>query len=451
MMDARNAPKNAAKRAAKRASDGVQPLLPVELGPGRVKFAQGVKAGRWVFATGLMAQDFVHGIAPDVLAERAPHAGLPKREKEAARIFKNLDAVLRAAGTDNANLVRTDQYYTTVKAVPPYQQVRREHLRGRIPPSTSITQQGLLLPGADMTVQAMGIIPSKGFSVEHFKHAQLQGRPTSGYSAAVTAGDLIFIPGITSLAVGDEPRRNGVAAAALMTEGTQWAGLPIKLETEFIITQRMIASLALAGAKLEDVVHAQVYLTDREDYSAFNEAWTKHFGERGPSVSIIPCIEHGLASYDGKIEINVIAAKPGSAAQKRRIDAGVASAFRHQAQAVQAGDLLFIPARMAADRDGLVAAAAVDARQPHFSSSAEAQAEVIIDDIAKLCAAAETSLDNLVRVLLFHTDLREFYSVYKVWERKLGGRPLPFSAVEVPAPLPVPGATVMMEAWVYAG
>ncbi len=56
-----------------------QPLLPAELGPGRVKFAQGVKAGRWVFATGVMAQDFSNGIAPDVLAERAPHAGAPKR------------------------------------------------------------------------------------------------------------------------------------------------------------------------------------------------------------------------------------------------------------------------------------------------------------------------------------------------------------------------------------
>ena len=61
-------------------------------------------------------------------------------------------------------------------------------------------------------------------------------RPTSGYSPALTVGDFIFIPGITSLAVGDEPRRNGVAAAALMTEGAQWAGQPIKLETEFIIT-----------------------------------------------------------------------------------------------------------------------------------------------------------------------------------------------------------------------
>ena len=401
----------------------VEPLLPVELGQGKIKFAQGVTADRWVFATGLMAQDFINGIAPDVLSERAPHSGLPKREKEALRIFANLDAVLHAAGADCTNLVRTDQYYTTVKAVPPYQQVRREFLRGRIPPSTSIAQQGLLLPGADMNIQAVAIIPKKGFEVEHLSHAQLKGRPTSGYSPALTVGDFIFIPGITSLAIGDEPRRNGVAAAALMAEGTQWGGQPIKLEAEFIITKRMAASLALAGARLEDVVHAQVYLTDREDYSAFNEAWTRHFGETGPSVSIVPCIEHGLAPYDGKIEINVIAAKPGSAASKRHVDAGVATAFRHQPQAVKAGDLLFIPALMATDHDGLMPSAILDPRQPHFSSSPEVQAETIIRNVARLCDAAGTSLANVVRVLLFHTDIEEFYPVYRVWERHLDGHP----------------------------
>jgi enamine deaminase RidA (YjgF/YER057c/UK114 family) len=428
----------------------VEPLLPVELGAGKIRFAQGIKAGRWVFASGLMAQDFVNGIAPDVLAERAPHAGVPKREKEARRIFDNLDTVLRTAGTDRTNLVRTDQYYTTVKAVPPYQQVRREFLSGRIPPSTSIAQQRFLLPGVDMNIQAMAAIPGNGFVVQHIKHEQLAGRPTSGYSPALTVGDFIFLPGITSLAIGDEPRRNGVAAAALMAEGAQWGGQPIKLETEFIITQRMKASLALAGATLADVVHAQVYLTDRDDYSAFNEAWTRHFGETGPTVSIIPCIEHGLAPYDGKIEINVIAAKPGSAAAKRHIDAGVVTAFRHQPQAVKAGDLLFIPALMATDRDGLLPAATVDPRQPYFSSSAEAQAEAIIDNVARLCETAGTSLTNVARLLLFLTDIAAFYPIYKVLERRLGGRPLPFSVVEVPGPLPVPGATVMMEAWVYA-
>ena len=433
-----------------KSAKGAEPLLPVELGSGKVKFAQGVKAGRWVFATGLMAQDFVNGVAPDITAERAPHAGLPKREKEAQRIFQNLDAVLKAAGTDRNNLVRTDQYYTTVKAVPPYQHVRREFLKGRIPPSTSIAQQRFVLPAADMNIQAMAAIPHDSFEVVHLKNEQLAGRPTSGYSPALTVGDYIFLPGITSLAIGDEPRRNGVAAAALMTEGAQWGGQPIKLETEFIITKRMVASLALAGARLEDVIHAQIYLADREDYSAFNEAWIRHFGENGPTFSIIPCIERGLAPYDGKIEINVLAAKPGSAAARRNIDAGVPTAFRFQPQASKAGDLLFIPALMAADGDGLLPSAAVNPRQPYFSSPAEAQAELIIGNITKLCEAAGASLANVVRALLFFTDISEFYPVYKAWERALGGRPLPFSAVVVPGPLPVPGATVMMETWVYA-
>lgn len=427
-----------------------QPLLPVELGPGKIKFAPGMKAGRWVFATGVMAQDFKSGMAPDVLAEAAPHAGAPKREKEALRIFENIDAVMKAAGTDRSNLVRTDQYYTTVQAVPPYQQTRRQFLNGRIPPSTSIAQQKLLLPGADMNIQALGIIPQPGFEVVHHQHEALAGRPTSGYSPALSVGDYIFIPGITSLAIGDEERRNGVAAKALMTEGTQWAGQPIKLETEFIIKDRMVQSLALAGAGLDDVVHAQVYLTDPKDYSAFNETWIRHFSKSPPTLDIIPCIPHGLAPYDGQIEINVLALKTSGATKRRAIDAGVPTAFRNQPQAMKAGDLLFMSGLMAFDGHGLAASAASDPRQPFFASSAEAQAEFIIGNIAKLCEAAGTSLANVVRVLQFHTDLAEFYPVYKVWERHLGGRPVPFSAVEVQALLPVPGATVLIEAWAYA-
>jgi enamine deaminase RidA (YjgF/YER057c/UK114 family) len=432
------------------AEKNAEPLLPVELGPGKVRFAQGIKAGSWVFATGVMAQDFKGGIAADVLSERAPHSGAPKREKEALRIFENIDAVLRAAGTDRSNLVRTDQYYTTVKAVPAYQQTRRQFLDGRIPPSTSIAQQRLLLPGADMNIQALGIIPRPGFEVAHHKHEALAGRPTSGYSPALTAGDFIFIPGITTLAIGNEERRNGVAAAALMTEGTQWAGQPIKLETEFIIKQRMVQSLALVGATIDDVVHAQVYLTDPDDYSAFNETWTRHFSKNPPTLDIVPCIPHGLAPYDGKIEINVLALKPGGATRRQAIDAGVPTAFRNQPQATKAGDLLFISGLMAFDGNGLAAEVSADPRQPHFSSPAEAQAEFIIGNIEKLCTAAGTSLANVVRVLQFHTDIHEFYPVAKVWERRLQGRPIPFSAVEVPSPLPVPGASLLIEAWVYA-
>jgi len=301
-----------------------------------------------------------------------------------------------------------------------------------------------------MNVQALAVVPQTGFEVVHLKHERLKGRPTSGYSPALTVGDFIFIPGITSMAAPEEPQRNGIAIAALMPAGAQWGGQPIKLETEFIITQRIVPSLELAGAKLEDVVHAQVYLTDPDDYSAFNEVWSRYFGKSQPTSSVIPCIAHGLAPYDGKIEINVLAAKPGSAASKHHVNAGVVTAFHGQPQAVRAGDLLFISGLMAIGHDGLMPEVAQDPRQPWFASSPQMQAEFIIDNIARLCEAAGTSLPNVVRVLQFHTDIREFYPVYKVWEHRLGGRPLPFSAVEVPSPLPVPGATLLVEAWVYA-
>ena len=112
-----------------------------------------------------------------------------------------------------------------------------------------------------------------------------------------------------------------------------------------------------------------------------------------------------------------------------------------------AGDLLFMSGLMAIDRDGLVAHARLDPRQPHFSPGIEAQAECIVDNVARLCEAAGTSLANVVRVQQFHTDIGEFYPAYKAWERRLNG-PVPFSAVEVPM-LPVPGARVLMDVWAY--
>src|SRR3954466_5939311 len=84
-----------AKPSAKPAAE---PLIPVELGAGRIKFAQGMKAGRWVFANGLMAQDFVHGIAPDVLAARLPHGGRAQGGKEGRRGLPKHHPAAPAAG-----------------------------------------------------------------------------------------------------------------------------------------------------------------------------------------------------------------------------------------------------------------------------------------------------------------------------------------------------------------
>jgi enamine deaminase RidA (YjgF/YER057c/UK114 family) len=428
----------------------VETLLPIRLGDGNVHFAQGIRAGRWVFVSGLLAQDFKHGIAPQILSEPLPHAEAPKREKEAAMIFDHLEAVLAAGQSDIANLVRTDQYYTTAKAVPPYQSVRMSRLRAAIPPSTSVVQDALLLPDADIHLQAIAVVPDGSFRPQHLSADSVRSRPTSGYSAALAAGDYVFIAGITAMAQPAEPQRNAIAQQARLESGMQWGGLPIELETEFIISERIIPSLELAGATTADVVKAQVYLTDANDCAAFHKVWLKHFEGNPPALSIIPCAHRGLVVEEGRIEINAIALRSDGAAKKEIVDAGVFPGFEKQPQAVRAGDLLLLSGLMAADRGGVVPHAMPDAHQPFYQSTAKAQAEYILDNVEKICAAAGTSIENVVRIQQFHTDLREFYPVYECIAGRLGDRPVPFSAVQVPGTLPIPGCTILFDIWIYA-
>lgn len=428
----------------------VETLLPVKLGKGGVHFAQGVRAGRWVFVSGLLGQDFENGIAPSVTSEQLPNAGAPKREKEAALIFDHLESVLAAGGSELANVIRTDQYYTTVKAVPPYQAVRHTRFGSNIPPSTSVVQSALLLPDADIHFQAIAVVPDGNFRPQHLSAESVRSRPTSGYSAALTVGDYVFVAGITAMAQPEEQQRNAMALSAQLEAGMQWGGLPIELETEFIISERIIPSLELAGATAADVVKAQVYLTDPNDYSAFHKVWLRHFSQYPPALSVIPCAERGLVVENGRIEINILALRSDGATKKKYVDAGVFPGFEKQPQAVRAGDLLFLSGLMAADSDGLVAQARPDLRQPCYQSTAKAQAEFILENVEKICAAAGTTIENAVRIQQFHTDLTEFYPVHEVIAHRLGGRAVPFSAVQVPGPLPISGCTVLLDVWIYA-
>ena len=99
----------------------VTPLLPVTIQPGEIRYAPGVRAGNWIFATGHKGTaDFIHGMAPEVIDEAAPHYGLPRHKKEAKRIFANFAKVLEAGGSDAAHVVRLDQYYSAGHVVDAY-------------------------------------------------------------------------------------------------------------------------------------------------------------------------------------------------------------------------------------------------------------------------------------------------------------------------------------------
>jgi enamine deaminase RidA (YjgF/YER057c/UK114 family) len=424
-------------------------LLPVTLQPGGIRYAPGVRAGRWVFATGHKgAADFAGGMAPEVTDAAAPLHGLPKHKKEARRIFANFDKVLRAGGTDRKHVVRVDQYYTGAQAVPPYHEVRREFFAGHVPPSTSNLHQKFLLAGQDMEVQLMAVVPARGLDVVQHRPKNLPVHATSSYSPVLTCGDYVFVAGQTAEALKTE--EGPIDPAARMPAGHLWKGTPIKLETEFVIERKLKPALATVDNTLAEVVKAQIYLRDLGDAPAFNEVWAKHFGRTPPATTIITTATPGFICEDGRIEINTLSVRRGSRTRKQVVDAGVPTVYAGHVQAIRAGDLLFLSGLMAVDADGALARAArIDPHRPHFGSAAQLQMEIMLDYAQRICRKAGTSLANVVRAQQFHTSLADFHAAWQAWERHLPGGSLPFSAIEVPA-LSVPGAVVMLDLWIYA-
>ena len=77
----------------------VQPLSPVKIAGSEVFFAQGMKAGNWVFLTGHEATDFSTGLAPEVVGKpRFPLHGPPKHRREGDFILRRFEELLAEAG-----------------------------------------------------------------------------------------------------------------------------------------------------------------------------------------------------------------------------------------------------------------------------------------------------------------------------------------------------------------
>ena len=430
---------------ASQKKSAVKPLLPVTIEQGGIRYAPGMKAGRWVFATGHKGNaDFASGMSADVMREALPSWDSSKHRRESDQIFANLGRVLQAGGSRFGNIVRVDQYYTDYRAVPPYHGARRAALGDHIPPSTSILMPRLLLAGQDIEMQMIAV--EDGVKVQHIRPKAHAIHASSGYSLALTAGDFVFVAGRLADAL---VLTDGLAPEVRLPAGHLWKGVPVKLEAEYTIKQKLEPALKAAGSSLADIVKCQVYLRDPADFAPFNEVWREFFPKKPPATSVMPMATPGLAIEEGRIEINAIALRSGGKTRARTVDAKVMPAWGGYSQAVRAGDLLFISGLLAIDRNGLIDAARVDPAQPLFGSSVQAQMDYMLGNAQKLCAAAGTSLANVVRIQQFHTDLKDFYPAYQVWEQHLPGQYLPYSAVEVPF-LPVPGCTVQLDLWVYA-
>ena len=112
--------------------------------------------------------------------------------------------------------------------------------------------------------------------------------PNLPFHPAVRAGDFIFVSG-------QVPKD---------AEGNMFAGT-IEEETRWCI-EAVRRALKEAGADLEDVVKATVYLEDARDFGRYNGVFAKMF----PNAALARTTVEARAVINTKIEIDAIAYKP---------------------------------------------------------------------------------------------------------------------------------------------
>ena len=235
----------------------VKPIAPVRIGGTDIHYAQGVRAGPWLFFTGHMATDFEHGLAASVAGKPGlPLGGAPRYRREGDFIIDRFTKLIAAEGGDLRHIVRVDQYYPSAQVVNAYQRARKLVLKDYVPPSTSVLMEELLVGGATMDVSMLAVLPGDGREPKAAKVEGVPVPPHSGFIPSLVMGDYVFVAG----QMPNNVAMTGLEPPAYRPPNAVWNGTDIRLQAEFLITGRLKPALEAGGSSLRNAVKAQVYL-----------------------------------------------------------------------------------------------------------------------------------------------------------------------------------------------
>ena len=409
-----------------------------------IEHAACIRAGDWLFLTGIEAIDYGSGLIPGVTPSAGlPHHGRPKHRREAAAIFDRMRRLLEAGGSSLSNAARVDQYYTTWKAVDSYHHERVAGFGQHIPPSTSIVMDGLACMQAEISVQLIAVSNGSPLSPQRVSTARLGAPAWSGFAPAVSCGDFVFIAGQMARATdGSHDPRAHVSPHSL------WGGYEIRRQAEHIIRESLLPALEAAGSSMANALKAQAYVRHVEDIPHLMDVWNAHFGSRQVALTVVPALEFGHVSAN--LEINLVALRDDGTIRKEVIDAPVPSACCFGAPAVRAGDLLFLSGLMPANDAGPVTGGAPASAWPMFGIDATAQVDFLLGTADHICSVAGASLANVVRAQHFMSDTGDFPLAHARWKQRTGQGALPWSVVRTPGPQAVPEGRLTLDLWVHA-
>jgi enamine deaminase RidA (YjgF/YER057c/UK114 family) len=260
-------------------------------------YNEAVVVGDLVFAAGQLASDFKTGVPPEARKQEGfPFYG-SDIELQTAYILENLKQTFAAAGSSLDHVVKAQVFLTDLDHFHGFDKVWKRYFKSP-PPRTTIGCTGLLVKDTLVEIDLIGHVPRGG--QEHRVVTSSVPRPLANYNEAVVVGDLVFAAGQLA-----SDFKSGVPPEARKQAGFPFYGSDIELQTAYIL-ENLKKTFAAAGSSLDQVIKAQVFLTDLDDFHGFDSVWKRYFKQPPPRTTI-GCT--GLLVADTLVEIDLIGAK----------------------------------------------------------------------------------------------------------------------------------------------
>ena len=449
------------KREVVRPSDVPEPLM---------AYSPAIRAGGWVFVAGQTASDFVHGIAPEAQVDPGSRYAADELERQARYTFGNLGRTLRAAGCDLVDAARI--YVWLASPRPTYEEflagssTTDVHVHSYLaafndavpeprPASTAMGIRRLLPGGTRIELDLIAIEPQAGVVKQGFGIPAGVPQPVAKYSPAVRIGDWVFLAGdLATDFHGDFGRREHLGDPSAIAPEARvnpyfWYGSSIEAQTDYLLA-KLEKIAAAAGASLDRCVQADVYIGHPQDLVGIERVWRRWFPKDPPARTVVPYC--GLAARGCRIEISMKLLANDSALRKETIETSDApEPFLHEPQAVRAGDFLFLSTQLPVDSAGRVPKELLrEPAFPFYGEPPKLQLRYMLKNVASICEAAGTSLDQLCQRQAFFADFDDFPASMEEWQAHFPVDPPASTAVELGAPLLAPGAHLLLNLVGYA-
>lgn len=369
-------------------------------------YTEAFRAGDLIFAAGQLATDFKTGIPAEARIDPAfPFYGSDIK-LQTHYILKNLERTFKAAGSSLDHVVKAQVFLTDLNDFAGFDEVWKTYFK--TPPArTTVQTTGLLVKDSLIEIYLTGYVPRDGLDVRVIKSGL--PAPIAHYTEAFRVGDMVFAAGQLATDF-----KNNIPDVARKRPEFPFYGSDIKLQTVYIL-KNLATTFAAAGSSLDNVVKAQVFLTDLNDFAGFDEVWRTFF-KTPPARSTIGT--GGLLIKDALIEIDLIGYVPSPELKVSAVKSDNPAPIAAYTEAFNVGDLIFAAGQLATDfKSGVPQSARKNPLFPYYGSDIKLQTDFILKNLARTFAAAGSSLDDVIKAQVFLMNLKDFSGFDEVWKQ----------------------------------